>query len=500
MVIMPFSNRWRFAIAAIAGGILPFAYAPYGYSFLAFISPLLWLYVLCGAGVWLGIGLGYVYGLFMFMFGIYWVSISIHLFGGLPLFPAYGVGGLFAAGLALYFALIGGVACWLSPAQDGRGNSAYFMLTCPAIWTLVEWFRGWFLTGFPWLNLGVSQTDTELAGYIPILGVYGVSFIVVGIAGSLLALWMPRRRWGGSVIVLVAVIVGAVYLSRVSWTESVGMPLKVAAVQSGQHQPFSRQEVKRSLQLYQTLTGSYQEYDVIIWPETAIHTIFDADSVFLKVLSDKATQADVVLLSGIFSSQEQSNYNSIVLIDGQEFRLYNKRQLVPFGEYIPFGNVLLPLLTWLTAPISVLHPDREGQSWFSTRHGVVGLSICYEDAFGREIRRALPQAELLVNVSNDSWFGDSIAPHQHLQIARVRALETGRVLIRGTNTGITAVIAPDGNIIGRTDLFQPAKLTHEVLRYQGQTPFVRWGYWPIILFSALIILFAGGRRLGLKQR
>lgn len=476
----------KYCVVALSGALLPFAYAPYQYSILAFLSPavLFWFWR-NATTLRQTFYFGYIYGLSMFGVGVNWIHISINLFGGVTLLVAYAITFLFISVLAFYPSFIGVFSRLI---YRGRA-SVYFLFVLPASWTLFEWIRGWMFTGFPWLNLGASQTDTLLSSYAPVLGVYGVSFIVVLLSSTIVLLCVNRSKWLVLIVPLV-ILLGAWCLNSVNWTKQAGEPIKVALVQAAIPQEIKWHPVIRqsSYRLYQQLSQKYQKHDLIVWPETAVtHTFYNARDI-LDEIQTKAQDTGAVFLIGIvYKQDEYSSYNSIVIID-DAFRLYKKQHLVPFGEYVPLKPLVLPVLKKLNIAMSDLSAGTDEPAYFKTRHGVLGLSICYEDAFGAEVRRSMPESEALVNVSNDAWFGDSIAPHQHLQIARMRSIEVSRYMMRATNTGISAIIDQRGNVVSHIPQFRPDVAEGEVHRHKGSTPFTSFGYWPIILLCLVIVL------------
>ena len=480
------NNKYlKFALAALAGLLLPFAYAPYNYYFLGLVSPALLFFVWHSCTAKQAFWAGYLFGFLLFATGTGWLHISINLFGGVPLAGAYALTFTLVAFLGLYPAVAG----MLGRLFCNRSCSVQYLLALPALWTLTEWCRGWFLTGFPWLNLGASQTDFILSRYAPVLGVYGVSFIACVVAGCIVLLGLKQHR-RLAYAVIAAVFAGAFLLNSLSWTSEYEGELSAALVQGAipQAQKWDPAIRNKTYRLYLRLTAPYQDRDVVVWPETALPAfVYEAEEV-LDSIRDSVNEFKTVFLTGILSRDTSGEryHNSILLIDDDE-HLYHKRHLVPFGEYIPFHSFLAPILSALHIPVSDFSPDSSGGAGFKTSKGILGLSLCYENAFGEEIRRSLPAAEILVNLSNDAWFGDSIAPHQHLQIARMRSIETERFMLRSTNTGISAIIDHKGNIIAQSPQFEPYVLTAGIKRRHGSTPFILFGYRPVVVLCLLIV-------------
>jgi len=461
-------------LATGLGGISVFGFAP----FELFPLPILALALLFrlgqkasprGAG-WLG----FCYGLGFFLAGVSWVYVSLHDVGGMATPIAIAATVLFCAYLALFPAVAGYLACRLASA-DFLKNAALFA----GALTLTEWLRGWLFTGFPWLALGYSQTPpSPLAGYAAVLGSYGIGFLVALIAALLAAGWRRKAVWA----VIVAILVGGALLRGMDWTQPDGKPVSVSLLQG--NIPQSLKWVPERLPLsIDTYIGLAQKYpaDLTILPETSIPLFFD--ELPRDVLKALMQHGDALL--GIAIRHREGGYvnGAVAVSPAPSLQSYAKRHLVPFGEYIPpgfdwfFKLVKIPMADFSAGPR--LQPPLEiaGQK--------IAPNICYEDLFGEEIIRALPQATLLVNLSNTAWFGDSLAQPQHLQIARLRAMETGRTMLRATNTGITAAIAPDGRVLGQLPAFTGGALRVEAQGFAGMTPFARWG-------NALALLLAIG--------
>jgi apolipoprotein N-acyltransferase len=484
-------------LALIAGGILPLAFAPFGLFPVAFVSPLLLFLTWREAEPRRAFLRGWLFGAAAFGAGVSWIHESFQFSNiGLPIAVSLTV--VFVAFLALYPALLG------YAVRRFRRSSGQIdlLLVYPAAWTLVEWLRGWLFTGFTWLQLGYSQTDSPLAGFLPLTGIYGVSWLTALTAS--LALWAilgAKRERMASVILLVAIFAGGATLRGVPWTERAGADLKVVMVQGNVPQdekwlPSMRQP---TLERYLSHTRRHWDADLIVWPETAVPGLVPVMQPFIEALDAEARQHDTDVLFGIPAVDAASRryLNSLVLVGGHR-GVYHKRHLVPFGEYLPFDALLRPITESLGIPVANFSPGPKAQPLFKAGGYPVSASVCYEIAFGAEIIRSLPEARFLVTVSNDAWFGNSIGPHQHLQIARARAAETGRYLLRATNTGITAIIAPDGSLVSRAAQFEVGVLSGRIEPRAGATPYVVWGDWPAVVIMLILIVapWAWSRRRG----
>ncbi|MGH6635943.1 MAG: apolipoprotein N-acyltransferase [Gammaproteobacteria bacterium] len=474
--------------------MLPFAFAPFAWFPLAVLAPALLFSVWASASAGRALWRGWLFGIGMFGVGTSWIQISLHQFGVPVLAFSVSATALFIGFLALFPALLGYLAIRCSPRSVGLR----LLLVWPALWTLTEWLRGWLFTGFPWLNLGYSQIDAPLAGLAPVLGVYGVSWATAFSAGVICYLVKHRsRHWPGYLALALALWGGSALIGRIAWTHATGAPLRIALIQGNVEQSDKWQPAERyaTLERYVSLSSPYLGADVIIWPETAIPMFYHEARPFLEQLQRLAKRFETQFVVGVPYSDGTRDYNSVIGV-GSETGVYHKRHLVPFGEFIPFASILNPFLERVGLRAASFSSGEPIQPAFIAGGQAIGVSICYEDAFGEEVIDALPGAGLLVNVSNDAWFGDSIAPHQHLQIARMRALETGRFLLRATNTGISAIIGPQGKILKRAPQFEPHALAMKVYAHQGASPYTRIGNWGIV--TPLIVIAVGGfiRRRG----
>lgn len=474
----------RLVAGFVLGALLVLAFAPFGFGALAVVDLAVFFSLLWHAGnsrmaAWLG----YSFGLGLLGFGVFWLRISINQFGGIapPLGLVFTL--LFILIMALFFALMAWIAFRLG---NTRGERFFMLVAAPLVWLAVELLRAYLFTGFPWLSVGYSQTDLPLEGVAPLFGVFGVG-LLVALSAGLLALW--RHRWAIPVLV---VLWGAGYaLSWVQWTHSLAEEIPVALVQGNIRQldKWRPSMFNPTLELYQRLTDKAPGARVVIWPETAIPAFTDkVEQSVLRPLDEKMREQGRDLLTGIVSRQPDGRYYNAMLSVGVSGRhAYYKRHLVPFGEYLPLAPLLEPVLDFLDIPMSDFSPGNGEPSPLKLAGYRAGVDICYEDAFGNEVAAALPRAVFLVNASNDAWFGDSLAPHQHLQIARMRALETGRYLLRATNTGISAIIAPDGTIRQQLPQFERTLLQGTIQPMQGMTPYAYWRDTPLLMLSMVLI-------------
>ncbi len=475
-------------LALVAGACLPLSFAPYSLFPIAVLSPAL-LFILWQTpqrAFWRGL----LYGIGMFGVGVSWVYVSFYQFGGIPLVGAIVLTIAFVCFMALYPAVLGYLL------TRSNNTPTKLVLIFPAAWTVLEWIRAWLFTGFPWLSLGYSQIDSPLNGFAPILGVYGVSWITVLTASLIVYIYQTRKLL--PVYALIVLWGGGWLLSGISWTSPIGKPLQIALVQGNIPQDFkwSSGFQLASINRYLKLSQAHSDADLIIWPETAVPLFLHDIQKYVPTFFEQLNQGPDFLIGIPVMKKEDKYFNGVIKI-GTKPGVYYKQHLVPFGEYIPLQAILGNLLKLLDVPMSEFSAGNAHQTQISSTGQTIGVSICYEDAFGDLIRNSLPAATLLVNVSNDAWFGDSIAPHQHLEIARMRALESGRYLLRATNTGISAVIDTKGKIIMHTPQFQIITLRSPAQAYQGSTPYVRFGNGLIL--SILLLCLLLGIKLELKH-
>jgi len=361
----------------------------------------------------------------------------------------------------------------------------------------LEWLRGWILSGFPWMTLGYGPVDSPLAGYAPLCGLYSLSVMVMISASAMLAVLLAKgnKRIPFLAAALLPWIVGFA-AGNLSWTEPLGPSVRTTIVQGGvsQDRKWLREQFSPTLDLYRESILNNSESDLIIWPEVAIPSVVDQVEGYISQLELDIAVREQTLLFGILERDLDAGhvFNSVVSIGSEGRQTYRKRHLVPFGEYFPVPDFVREWMRLMNLPYSDISSGDDVQPLLKLADGnLLSVAICYEDAYATEQLYALPDANILVNVSNDAWFGDSIAPHQHLEIARMRALEAGRQVIRATNNGVSAFIGHDGSVIVRGPQFEFAELSHDVQPRSGQTPFARFGNWPVILFSMISILWVG---------
>ncbi|MCX7149938.1 MAG: apolipoprotein N-acyltransferase [Rhodocyclales bacterium] len=481
--------------AFVLGALCVLGFAPFGAYFAAYlaVSPaptlalgglfLLWRKASTPREAML---LGLAWGAGCFLFGVSWIYVSLSQFGGMAPPAAAGATLLFCLYLALFPALAGGLFLrW-------RRNTSRDVLLFAGLWTLAEWLRGALFTGFPWLAVGYSQSPpSPLAGWASVLGVYGVGFIVAligGLVGLMSATgWRRPAAW----LSIIALLGLGGLLSRMDWTQAAGAPVSVSLLQGNvpQSLKWDPKRLPLSVDTYLSLAKAHPA-TLTVLPETALPLFFN--EVPREVLRGLTGHGSALIGVAVSTTGGGYTNGAVALTPELGAHAYAKRHLVPFGEYAPpgfawfFRFAHIPMSDFTAGP-----PRQEPLNIAGQR---IAPNICYEDLFGEELLGALPTATLLVNLSNTAWFGDSLAQPQHLQIAQLRAIETGRVMLRATNTGMTAMVGPDGAIMAALPPFTAAALVVQAQGRTGLTPYARWGNLLALLIAAGACLTALRRK------
>lgn len=429
---------------------------------------------------------GFAFGLGLFTCGIGWIYVALHTFGAMPAWLAAPVTLVFAAYLALFPALAAGISA--------QFPTTIRWLAFPAAWALSEWLRGWLFTGFPWLSIGYSQVSvaSPFGGFAPVLGVFGVSFATV-LAGSVLTRLIEpaRRRFA---LAGVAVLVAAGYgIGAIPWTSPLGAPLDVTLVQGNiaQDMKFREDTLIRTLVTYEEAVAKATT-PLVILPETALPLfLHELPAEYLERLRQHAVRRGGDVIFGVFENAPRGSdgvFNAVTSLGVSPSQGYRKHHLVPFGEFIPLKAMLAPIINdWLHIPLSDQTRGDARQPPLAVAGQKIAINICYEDVFGEEIVRPLPDATLLANVTNDAWYGESWAAEQHMQISQMRARESGRWMLRATNTGKTAVIDERGQVRASLPQFREDALVASVQGMAGATPYVMAGNAPVMLIAAVVL-------------
>jgi apolipoprotein N-acyltransferase len=474
-------------LAAIAGALLPLAFAPFGFFWLAPLSYATLFFLWRDAPPWRAFALGGIYGFVSFLAGLHWIYFSVHDVGLLPVGTSVVLTVALPAVLALY---IGGVGAIAARGFPTTGLAAWLGVF-PALWVLIEWFRGWLFTGFGWLAAGYTQTDTWLMGYAPVLGILGMTWAVLLCAGCATAFAVGTTRERAVAAGVLVVVAGAGYgLGTLRFTAAKDEARTIALVQGAVPQTYKWDpaQLPPTVALYRRLTEASHGHDLIIWPEAAIPDFFERWRRPLEEIARSAAQHGSSLLLGILGVDEENRAGQNVLVAmTNPPSIYVKRHLVPFGEFYPVPDFVREWLRLNNLPSTDMARGVPEQPPLAVGGERIAVTICYEDLFGAEQLHSLPDATLLVNIANDAWFGDSIGPPQHLQIARVRAAEAGRYLLRATNTGVSAVVDPVGGVVDTLPSFEVGVLTATVRGHTGLTPYARWGNYPVVLGALLVL-------------
>ncbi|GAB3092764.1 apolipoprotein N-acyltransferase [Aestuariicella hydrocarbonica] len=527
--------QWlRVTIALCAGGLTPLALAPLGWWPLSILTPACFALLLWQQPIRQNFNISFAFGLGLFAVGASWVYVSIHDYGHAPLWLATLLTALFVSFLALVFALPFALTVWTPKVfqhprfKPGTVNPRAFkkaaqattakandqssaahvsvssamplgphLLCFSLIWVLGEWSRSWFLTGFPWLFAGYSQWPTPLAGWAPVTGVYGVSLAVLLSSCGLMYLLVGQKLTAKitTLAVLTGLWGGGQILRGIEWTTASAPPKQVSLVQANipQEKKWQPSFLQPTLERYRELSKPAWQSDWVIWPEAAIPLLYHRALPFLEEVNQQAVATHTALITGIlFDDQQRGDYYNSAAGLGLAAGIYHKTRLVPFGEYVPLENVLRGLIQFFNLPTSIINRGPENQAGLQIANLRLATAICYEIVYPDLVARHSENRDVILTISNDAWFGASWGPPQHLEMAQMRALETGRPVIRATNNGISAFITPKGQLTQTSEQFVQTVITGEVTPMQGFTPFMRWGSLPLIGVCFLLLMGVRG--------
>jgi len=489
-------------LALVAGGLLTLAFAPFRIEPLAIISLALlaglWLQVSTKVAAWRG----WLFGIGLFGSGVYWVFISIHQYGGVDNLSSFALTGLFVIILALFPAYTG----YLLNRFFGYDENLKLTYAFPALWVLIEWVRSWIFSGFPWLIVGYSQINSPLKGYAPLLSVFGVSLFVAYSSVYLVKItkFIYSKNYQKAYINFLLLIllwsVGSV-LTLKNWTTPVGKPIKVSLVQGNipQQLKWSPDSIMPTLKTYSRLTEPYWHSDIIVWPESAIPITLQTAENLINQLDTKAKKNNSTFITGIPVEIENKYYNAVIAV-GNGHGIYLKHRLVPFGEYIPFESIFSHAFKFLDIPMTDFIADRNPIQPIQAGSLKLLAFICYEITFPEQVNFYQSDINLLLTVSNDAWFGHSSAQAQHLEMAAMRALETGRPLLFVSNNGLTAIVGPDGNIQSEAEAFTATVLTDTIQPTEGRTPWQKNKLDPVLMIATFAIFSTLWRQRKIKRQ
>ncbi len=511
----------KLVLAYLAGASTALSFAPYELWLIYFIAltfALIQSHSLTPKQAfkyWLTFGFG------CFSVGVSWVHVSMAEFGGMPLIASIALMALLALYLALYPAIAGLLLAQLSTKH--LLTSIKYLLLFPALWVIMEWARGWVLTGFPWLWAGYSQTEGPLNALASVIGALGLSFAIAMISGAIALFFMQTnsslmKRALPLMITAPVLLLGSYMAQALSPITETGKQVRITMVQGNiaQSMKWQPDALWPTMLKYMNLSRPhFDDTDIFIWPEAAIPATEDMVQAFLDNANKVANLNDTAIVTGIISRPERQFYNSIIVLgnarqakqqtpdyQGNGHNEFRKHHLVPVGEFVPLETLLRPIAPFFNLPMSSFARGDYQQPNISALGHQLAPAVCYEIAYPEQLRvNVTPETEMLLTVSNDAWFGRSDGPLQHMQIAQMRAIELGRPLLRSTNNGITAIVNPQGKITEKLPQFETAVLHSSVPLVTGETLFLKWGQWPILVLSWSILLIAIFRkyRYNIKQ-
>lgn len=483
--------------AALLGVILMLAFAPFSIFPLAVIAMTGLCALIYHAAPRRSFWIGFSFGVGLFGSGVYWVFISISRYGDVPDSIAF----LITAGLIAILATFPASACYLTNRYFADHPRTKIICAFPALWVLFEWIRCWFFTGFPWLLIGYSQTNSPLKGYAPILSVFGVSLIIIVTSGLIMHSIMMMRKNDYFSVYLHLFAVAAIWitgslLSLIPWTPATGKPVSVSLVQGNipQSLKWNAEDVALSLDSYRDMTKPlWGKSDLIIWPEVAIPVPLQDAQDYVNELSDQATASGSQLIFGMpVRTPEEDGYYNAILSVGKHQAAYTKRLLVPFGEYVPMQRYVSRIFDFMNVPMSNMKAGGLEQNPMKLGDITILPFICYEVTYPEFALTTDRSVGILLTVTNDAWFGRSTAQAQHLQMAAMRSIELARPGLFASNDGITAIINDRGIIEKSAPDHQAFVLTGSVQPHTGITPWMRNGLDPLLVIM-MVMLFASYR-------
>ena len=478
----------RALLCLVAGLAFTLGLSPFDLKLASIASVGCLFLAIQGQGWRQGALLGWIYGVGFFGAGVSWVYVSIHIYGQAPVGLAAALTAIFCGGLALLTGIQSALFCAVQP-RDALSRIALFT----ALWVVFEWVRTWFLTGFPWLFIGYAAIDTPIEGWAPVLGVLGVSLILVSTACTAAEVLNVKTRRSAAYLGLwLLVIMSSGFLMKtVEWTQKVGAENSVAIYQPNIaiEENWDRRNAQRFLSdFYDHAVTHAAVADLVVWPEGALPFYFDQAPGYITQLRELATENGATIITGMPTRAAGQRFNSIVAV-GEDLETYNKQKLVPFGEFVPWESQLRGLISFFDMPMSNFSVGDSRHQPLTTVAGPLAPFICYEIVYPDFVAEGSKDSNILITISNDAWFGTSHGPHQHFQMARYRALELQKPLVRGANNGITALVDFNGDVAAQLPQFERDTLRAQVQPRSGLTPYAQHGNGPVLLISLLFLAF-----------
>ena len=482
-------------LSLIAGGLLPLSLAPFNLYTLSFFSPALLLWIWLKLSAKQAFWSGWFFGLGFFTVGTSWIYISIHQFGNASIPLAALLTATVIAIVSFYFALFGFIFRRFFSTQSDVKNC---LLVFPALWVVYEFARSFLLTGLPWNLLGYAQFNTPLSSFAPIFGIYGLSLMTALISGALVLLatseplTLIRGKIASLVIVFGLIGLGFAFQHH-AWTTADGNPIQTSIIQGNIPQTIKWEPkyVLHNVNVYKHLTFDHFSSQLIVWPEGAFPLYPQEAPQFIRMLSQLAAKnnSNIIFGAPLYHEDTKKYYNGMLLI-GKNQGEYLKRHLVPFGEYTPLETMFKKLLSFFQIPMSDFSRGPYNQKDFKVDNIRIAPFICFEVIFPELVLNSAEKSELLLSISDDSWFGKSIALPQQLAMSQMRSLETGRYQLIATNTGISAIVSPFGEIVKAAPIDQRDVITENITPMSGKTPLMKWHYYPVIVAVLTMILIA----------
>jgi len=478
-----------YILSLLGGLLLPLSFLPFGLYTIAYISPALLLYSWLKSSPRTAFIHGMLYGIGVFGIGVSWIYNSIHNFGNASVFLSVVITSLFVIILALFFGLQGYLSRLIFKSKS---NVIQAICVFPAMWLLFEWLRTHIFTGLPWLLIGYTQSESMLSSLAPIIGTYGLSLCVVLISGCLVttSLKSSKKNKIISIIIILLILLSAKMVHGKTWITQGDNQIKTSLVQGSFQQAlkWDANELTNILDTYKDLSKKHLDSDIIVWPEAAIPYYPSQLPSYINEINALGANSKTTLIVGAptFNKDSKQFYNSLLVL-GDASGKYDKTHLVPFGEYTPFNFVFNKLMKTLSIPMSNFTPGNQTQEPLVFKYGTIAPFICYEIIFPNEVLKKVKNTNLIVVINDDAWFGDSLALAQHLQMAKMAAEETQRYVLFCSNTGISAIISPNGTIVKEAPLNTQTVISGNIKTSTGQTPLMRFGYWPTLIVTLLLL-------------